>query len=32
MGVYPRRSAISTLRFLDRLLEEMPFPIQRIPN
>jgi transposase InsO family protein len=30
MGVYPRRSAISTLRFLDRLLEEMPFPIQRI--
>ena len=30
MGLYPRRSATSTLSFLDRLLEEMPFPIQRI--
>jgi hypothetical protein len=30
MGLYPRRSATSTLSFLDRLLEEMPFPIQRL--
>ena len=30
MGLYPRRSGTSTLSFLDRLLEEMPFPIQRI--
>jgi hypothetical protein len=30
MGLYPRRSASSTLNFLDCLLEEMPFPIQRI--
>ena len=30
MGLYPRRSAASTLGFLERLLEEMPFPIQRL--
>lgn len=30
LGVYPRRNAISTLAFLERVLEEMPFPIQRI--
>jgi len=30
LGLYPRRSATSTLGFLGRLLEEMPFPIQRL--
>jgi transposase len=30
LGLYPRRSAASTLGFLERLLEEMPFPIQRL--
>jgi len=30
LGVYPRRNANATLHFLDRLVEEMPFPIQRI--
>jgi hypothetical protein len=30
LGVYRRRNAASTLSFLDRLLEEMPFPIQRL--
>lgn len=30
LGVYPRRSAKYTLRFLERVVEEMPFPIQRI--
>ncbi len=30
LGLYPRRSASHTLTFLDRVLEEMPFPIQRI--
>jgi len=30
LGLYRRRSAASTLNFLDRLLEEMPFPIQRL--
>ena len=30
MGVYPRRSAKSTILFLERLIEEMPFPIQRV--
>jgi len=30
LGLYPRRSAKQTLHFLDRLIEEMPFPIQRI--
>src|SRR5262249_22816613 len=30
MGLYPRRSATSTLSFLDRLLDGMPFPIHRI--
>ncbi len=29
-GVYPRRTAANTLRFLEKTLEEMPFPIQRI--
>ena len=30
VGLYPRRTGTNTLSFLDRLLEEMPFPIQRI--
>jgi transposase InsO family protein len=30
LGLYARRSAKQTLHFLERLLEEMPFPIQRI--
>lgn len=30
LGVYPRRSAKHTLQFLERVVEEMPFPIQRV--
>lgn len=30
LAVYPRRNARNTLFFLDRVIEEMPFPIQRI--
>ncbi len=30
IGIYPRRSATFTLAFLDDLMYEMPFPIQRI--
>ena len=30
LGVFQRRSAGHTLEFLDRVIEEMPFPIQRI--
>lgn len=30
VGLYPRRTAANTLDFLDRVMEEMPFPIQRI--
>ncbi len=30
LGIYPRRSAVQTIHFLDRVIEEMPFPIQRI--
>lgn len=30
LRVYPRRTANNTLDFLDCVLEEMPFPIQRI--
>jgi len=30
LGLYKRRTAANTLRFLERVLEEMPFPIQRI--
>ena len=29
LGLYPRRSAKYTLAFLERVAEEMPFPIQR---
>jgi transposase InsO family protein len=30
LGIYSRRTATNTLDFLERLIEEMPFPIQRI--
>jgi len=30
VGLYPRRTATRMQSFLDGLLEEMPFPIQRI--
>jgi transposase InsO family protein len=30
LGLYNKRSAPNTLLFIERLLEEMPFPIQRI--
>jgi transposase InsO family protein len=30
LGTYPRQTAANTLLFLERLIEEMPFPIQRI--
>ena len=29
LGIYPRRTASNTLDFLELVLEEMPFPIQR---
>ncbi|MBN2415432.1 IS481 family transposase [bacterium] len=30
LGLFSRRTAANTLLFLDKLMEEMPFPIQRI--
>jgi len=30
LGLYARRTAVNTLDFLDRVIEEMPFPIQRV--
>jgi transposase InsO family protein len=30
LALYPRRSASNTLLFLERVIEELPFPIQRI--
>jgi transposase InsO family protein len=30
LGLYPRRTAANTIDFLERVIEEMPFPIQRI--
>lgn len=30
LAIYPRRNARNTLLFLDRVIEEMPFSIQRI--
>ena len=30
LGLYPRRAGKYTLQFLERVIEEMPFPIQRI--
>lgn len=30
LGLYKRRTAANTIHFLERVLEEMPFPLQRI--
>lgn len=30
LGVYSRPTAVNTVDFLDRVVEEMPFPIQRV--
>lgn len=30
LGIYPRRTTANTIDFLERVVEEMPFPIQRI--
>lgn len=30
LGLFPARKAVFTLQFLERLVEEMPFPIQRV--
>jgi transposase InsO family protein len=30
LGLYPRRTAASTLAFLNRVAAEMPFPVQRV--
>ena len=30
LGLYPRRTAVNTIHFLERVVEEMPFPIQRL--
>ena len=30
LGLYPRRTSANTIDFLERVIEEMPFPIQRI--
>jgi len=30
LGLYPRRTGTNTVLFLERVIEEMPFPIQRI--
>ena len=30
VGLYPRRTAANTIDFLERVVEEMPFPIQRL--
>ena len=30
LAVFPRRTAASTLGFLERVIEEMPFPVQRV--
>ena len=32
LGLFPRRSAVHTRAFLERVLEEMPFPMQRVPT
>ena len=32
LGVYSRRTATNTLDFLERPIEEMPFPIQRVQS
>jgi hypothetical protein len=30
ISIYPRRSVNNTIKYLDEVIEEMPFPIQRI--
>lgn len=30
LGLFPRRNGIHTIAFLERVVEEMPFPIQRV--
>lgn len=30
IGLYSRRTAANTVEFLERVIEEMPFPIQRV--
>ena len=30
LALYPRRTASNTIKFIEQLIEEMPFPIQRI--
>lgn len=30
LAIYPRKTGANTLKFLDHVIEEMPFPIQRI--
>jgi transposase InsO family protein len=30
MALFPRRTAANTTRFLEQVMEEMPFPLQRI--
>jgi transposase InsO family protein len=30
LGVYSRRTAVNTMLFLERVIEELPFPVQRI--
>ena len=30
LGLYPRRAGKYTIAFLERVIEEMPFPIQRV--
>jgi hypothetical protein len=30
LAIYPRRTAANSLLFLERVLEEMPFPVQAI--
>lgn len=32
IGIYPRRTASNTILFYERMVEEMPFPIQRIKS
>lgn len=32
LGLYPRRQACHTIHFFERVLDEMPFPIQRVQS
>jgi hypothetical protein len=29
LAPYPRRNAVSTLEYLERVVDEMPYPVQR---